>query len=75
MVKKDWEKSNKVKKKFKEVRWDNKKGAESISVVFDGDKWRVWIHDVFGYDEELQPLGFNDRQSAINFAEGYMENN
>lgn len=72
MATKDWEKNTKkAKKSFKETRWDNKQGAESISVVYDGEDWRVWIHDTFG-DEELKPEGFKTQDKALKFAKQYM---
>ena len=75
MALKDWEKSKRVKKELKEIRWDNKKSAESFSVVNDGKTWRVWIHDVFGYEEELKKSGFKTKAQALVYAKRFMRKN
>lgn len=71
-----WKKSNKgLRKDFKEIKWDNIYGGESVSVVYDGERWRVWLHDVTGYDEELKKVGFNSKGEAVKFAMGWMSRN
>lgn len=71
-----WRKSNKTRPTFKEVRWDNTKGANSVSVVFDGAKWRVWEHDIYGYSEEIGDLkGYDSKKKAMDVASEYMKNN
>ena len=68
-----WRKSKKTRPDFKEVRWDNTKGANSVSVVFDGAKWRVWEYDIYGYDDEIGDLkGYDSKKEALNIAKEFM---
>ena len=70
---KNWEKSKKNKRSFKETRWDNTRSANSISVVYDGDVWRVWEFDVFGYEDEIgHHNGYNTQKEALKIARNYM---
>jgi len=72
----NWKKSTKgLNKQFKEIKWGSVYGGESVSVVYDGEKWRVWLHDVTGYDEELKKVGFGSKEEAVKFATSWMRKN
>jgi hypothetical protein len=71
---KGWTKSNKVNKSMKEERWDNDNSAVSISIVYDGELWRLWLYDVF--DDQGNELGSSKNKEVIRkLAINYMRTN
>jgi len=69
-----WSRSSDVRHEFKEIRWDNSVNSLSVSVMFDTERWRVWLFDVFDdQGEELRSAGFRTRLQAIDFAKKFMK--
>ena len=71
---KGWSKAKDVNEEFQETRYDHDKSSVSLSSVFDGETWRVWIFDTF--DEGGDELGeFKTQEESINAIKDFMKDN
>lgn len=73
MALKDWKrKTTGLNKNFKEIAFEKKVGDGQISIVNDGERWRVWFVEGHGESDELKTSGFKTKARALKFARSYM---